>query len=296
MNKDSRWHQNKEKQLLLAAWIVALVFLLIAWILFIWLRPVSVSFLDVGQGDACLIQAGKGGTVLIDSGDGDQGDVLLDYFSLQNISGLDAVILSHFHEDHVLGALGLLRNHFPIGCFYISEYESGTELEQELMQLASERNIPVFRLRKSEEISLGKARYRVIGQEEYRGKDNINNMSMVLRVEYGATAFLFTGDLERGAAKRLAAAEGEALKADVLKVPHHGGISSVQEDFIDACDPTWAIISVGAENSYGEPSGPMLSYLRKRDVGIWRTDRDGTVVMILGKNGIRNITYYRQWG
>ncbi len=292
--KAKNWDKEKENKVLLFTWIFVLAFLLLAFGIFISYQPVTVSFIHVGQGDACLISAGYDGNVLIDGGDDGSGFILEDYFRVKNIAELDAVFLSHFHEDHVQGVLELMESDFPIEKIYISEYRSRTELEEKTLALAKEKKIPVFRLKATEEVRLGSADYQVISQKAYATEDSLNEMSMILRVAYQDTAVLFTGDIERSDANRLAEKAGAELDADILKIPHHGGASSLSRELLSACDPDWAVISVGS-NSYGMPSDAVLAELLAMDTGIFRTDRDGTVVMTLGKDGVRNISYTPQW-
>ncbi len=292
--KAKNWDKEKENKVLLFTWIFVLAFLLLAFGIFLFYQPVTVSFIHVGQGDACLISAGYGGNVLIDGGDDGSGFILEDYFRVKNIAELDAVFLSHFHEDHVLGVLELMEDDFPIEKIYISQYQSRTELEEEILNLAKEKKIPVFRVQDDEEIRIGKADYRVISQEPYTQEDNLNDMSMILRVNYQETSVLFTGDVERSNADKVQREDGKPLKTDILKVPHHGGASSLSQEFLASCDPDWAVIPVGS-NHYGMPSDAVLAELLAMDTGVFRTDRDGTVVMTLGKDGVRNISYTPQW-
>ena len=290
MVQESNRNHTREKNTLLIAWGIALLALLIALFIVDTFRPVTVSFIDVGQGDSCLIQAGKGGNVLIDGGDKSTGDILVSYFESRNVNKLDAVFLSHFHEDHVTGILELLDQNFPIDCFYISKHQSYTALEDDLVSRAKERGIPIFRLCNDDEITLGKATYHVIGLEPYRTENDINNMSMVLRMSYGASSVLFTGDLETKAARSLLAKSELEIKSTILKVPHHGGISSFSAELLSACKPEYAVICVG-ENYYGNPSNEVLTALSERNIPVYRTDRDGAIVFTLWKKGIRNLSY-----
>lgn len=280
----------RERRILVGAWCFALVFFAVSvWVL-VHFRPVTVSFLDIDQGDACLIQAGRGGNVLIDGGDSRSGRTLEGYFQLQNLCSLDAVFISHFHEDHINGIVELLESGFPMKALYISEYSGDSDAERKILSLSEKRKIPVFRLKTGDEITIGKAKYRVLWPGSVWTAKTLNNASMVLRMDYGAASVLFTGDLESAAAKAMTEESGDALKTDILKVPHHGGGSSAQKTLLDTCDADWAIISVGADNQYREPSDAMLALLMDEEMGIWRTDRDGTVVVTLGKEGIRRIS------
>ncbi len=289
MFRASTRNQFQERRILFIAWSVALLSLFVSLFLFSIFRPVRVSFLDVGHGDSCLIQAGDNGNVLIDGGDEGQGKSILSFLKNQNVFKLNAVFVSHFHEDHVNGILELLDLNFPIERFYASNHPSHTPLEEKLLSKAKEKGIPVFRLCAGEEIKLGKAYYRVIYQEPFEAEEDLNNMSMVLKMSYGSSSVLFTGDLEKDAAKRLIAQSGTEMKANLLKIPHHGGVSSLSEELVSRCNPDYAIVSVG-ENFYGNPSSKVLSCFKKREIPVYRTDRDGTIMVTLGKTRIKNIT------
>lgn len=279
----------KEKIIIAILWIFASLFLALCIVCFIRFRPTTVSFIDIGQGDACLIRAGREGNVLIDSGDEGSGAVLRSYFRLQNMRELDAVFLSHFHADHVSGVMELIDSGFPIKKIYIAAYTGTSELEPLVLGMAEKSNIPVQRLGAGETVSCGEANYEVLSPSREGADDNLNNFSMVLRMECKNTSFLFTGDMESDASLILSAENGDKLHCDVLKVPHHGGKSAAREELIRACGADFAVISVAADNTYHEPSDAMLYLLQKENTGIFRTDRDGTVVMTLGDSGILNV-------
>ncbi len=289
MHRILNWGQSHERRFLLAAWMISLCILSISLVLFRVFQPVTVNFIDVGQGDSCLIRAGANGNVLIDGGDDGQGETLISYLESQNVNSLNAVFISHFHDDHVTGILELMDRNFPIDCFYVSAYPSQTQLEQEFISKATAKSIPVFRLHKNDKITLGKATYFVVNQNPYESEKKLNNMSMLLKVSYHNSSVLLTGDLESDAAKELFPKLQSDVKANILKVPHHGGISSVSEELISYCNPDYAVISVG-KNFYGNPSKEMISALTKRNIPIFRTDYDGVISFTLGKNGVKNMS------
>lgn len=286
---------REKRRFLLLLWICAAICLVAATVIYVIWEPVTVSFLDVGQGDACLVQAGRNGAVLIDGGDTGEGETLRGYFRVQNVKCLDGIFISHFHEDHASGVLELLESGFPVKRLYIPKTNSGTGLEERVFALAEAQGIPVQRLGKADTLTLGRMRYEVLWPGEDGQNLDLNNASMVLRLNFGDTALLFTGDIEAPAARRLAAEAEEDIRAEVLKVPHHGGSSSVQRSFLEACGPKWAVVSAGTDNQYRDPSDNMLSDLLENGTGIWRTDRDGTVVMTLGEHGIKRVEHSNKW-
>lgn len=295
MENRTDWDKVREQRIVFIACGSVLILFTISLVLFFTWTPVTVHFISIDKGDACLVKAGQGGTVLIDGGDVGSGETLKDFFLNQNVKKLDAVFVSHFHQDHVAGILELLETDYPISRIYISEHPSYSTFENDLLRLSNKKDIPVTRLKESQKVTLGKATYHVISQEPYDGEENFNNMSMILRMDHGASSILFTGDIETDASKRLVAEKKALLDVDVLKVPHHGGASSASGGLVSATSPSYSVISLGIENQYGNPSDITLAYLLRADSIIYRTDREGTVTMTLGKNGIKNVSYKYYW-
>ena len=291
MHDKTEWEKRQELKIILLVWLSVLILLGISLLIYHATPPVTVHFIDIGQGDSCLIKGGKNGTILIDGGDVDSGITLESFFSVQNVNSLDGVFISHFHEDHLLGIIELLENKFPISYLYFSEHPSHTEYEKKIMQLAEKHRIPIKRLKTGDTLTLGKLTYHVISQEPYENEDSFNNMSMILKATYGDSSILFTGDIEKDGSARLLEKRSSALDVDVLKIPHHGGASSASLELLEATSPEYSVISLGLDNPYGNPSPVTLAYLLKVDSKIYRTDRDGTISMTLGKKGIKNISY-----
>ncbi len=285
---------SAQKKFYLWFWIAACLMLAISFVIYTAAKPVTVSFLDVGQGDACLIQAGRGGTVLIDGGDEGEGETLLSYFAKQNIRKLDGVILSHLHDDHLSGVKELIEAGFPITMLYLSGI-SNPEEEEPLLRLTKEAGISVVRLMEGNTLTLGKATYHVLWPQPRAEYMQVNNQSLVLRMEYGDNRILFTGDAEVSAQSDLALYPEEELRADVLKVPHHGGKSAVYRSFLEKVQPRFGVISVGIDNYHGHPHPEMLSALDQVGCGVFRTDLHGTVRVVLHKDAIARIETNEKW-
>ena len=285
----------EQRRLVAFVWIAAVVLFALILIWFSLSEPVSVSFVDIGQGDACLIQAGRRGNVLIDGGDEGSGQVLLRYLATQNVRVLDAAVISHFHTDHCLGVLELLKDGFPIRMIYLPRFLSGTEEEKAVLDLAAKAEIPLRRLMPGEEIKIGKATYHVLWPEAKGEFMKLNDQSQVLRMDYGENRVLFTGDIEIESQSELAADKAEELQADVLKVPHHGSKNAVCRSFLWAVKPEVAVIGVGVDNYHGHPSIEMLDALRETGIAVCRTDRDGVVKLVMDKNRIKRIETADKW-
>lgn len=233
-----------------------------------------VHYIDVGQGDSELICCG-GEYMLIDAGEPSAADAVLDYLNERGIEKLEYVVCSHAHADHC-GGLDAVVENFEVGTVFTSPY-AGSTPSYEIFTEAVEKNdleltVPTL----GESFSLGEARFEFIGPlEEY---DNLNDDSLVMRLEYGDTSFLFTGDMTSKAERDLLE-DGANVKCDVLKVGHHGSSGSSSYRFLYEAQPKIAVISCEAGNSYGHPHEETLSRLSDADAEIYRTDLDGSIVI-----------------
>lgn len=244
-----------------------------------------VSFLDVGQGDSVLIRTFEGNDVLIDGGPSDA--VLselgrnLPFFERT----LDAVILTHPHSDHVSGLVDVLKR-YRVKAIYLPEFADAESSDyQALLMLAEEKGIRKTYLRTGQRVWLdsatvfdvlspeGKVAGAVTDKSSGEGK-GINDGSLVGRLSFGKTRFLFTADA--GAPVEAFMNGHFELKADVLKVGHHGSNTSSSVEFLDKVKPAYAVIEVG-ENRYGHPSEETLKRIEAAGAMVLRTDHDGTV-------------------
>lgn len=245
-------------------------------------RQLTVTFLDVGQGDAAVIRTPHGHSILLDSGGGaanargfDYGEkVVIPYLRYAGIRQLDWVMLSHMHEDHAGGARTILR-HLPI-VRLLAAGEESSSLYREISKLCAQRNIPVFRAQQGQQFELDGVKLEVLNAPE-KGHSAENEASAVIRISYGECRFLFTGDLE-GMEEKLLVSNNQDLLSTVLKVGHHGSAKGTSELLLAAVRPSTAIISVG-NNSFGHPSGSVLERLKKGNVKVYRTDQHGAIVV-----------------
>ena len=249
---------------------------------------VTVTFLDVGQGDAILIQ-GPARTVLVDGGGlrdvaPEQYDigraVVLPALMLAGVRSLDALVLSHADDDHAAGAVAVVEQ-LPVGLLLEPDLPSPALGYERLRAAAARRRVTRVAARTAQVMHLGAgARLYVLHPPSRRvlgtGSD-LNNNSVVLKLVFGEVAFLFLGDLEDEGEAVLVHA-GHNLRSTVLKVSHHGGATSTTAAVLEAVAPTLAVISVGA-NPFGHPSEPVLDRLRARGVMVLRTDVSGAVTV-----------------
>jgi competence protein ComEC len=247
-----------------------------------------VTFLDVGQGDAALIDLPDGTAVVVDGGGlvgspVDVGErVLAPALRGRRRDEVAFAVLTHPHPDHFGGLrVGLSRTR--VGAFWDSgqgELEDSGGGYGALLEWLHAAHVPVLRPeRLCGTHDFGGARFEVLAPCPRADSDlGPNDNSIVLRITYGQRAFLLVGDAERAEEAKLLAVAGEGLRADVLKVGHHGSRTSSTPAFLTAISPTEAVISVGRRNRFGHPSPLTISALGAVGARVWRTDRDGSVI------------------
>lgn len=233
----------------------------------------SVSFIDVGQADSVLIRNGNY-NMLIDAGNNEDGEKLVNYFKSLGIEEFTYVFATHPHEDHI-GGMDDIINNFKIDNYYMSNKLSTTKTFMDVLDALDGRNLEYTVPNKGDTLKLGDANIKVI----YPGDDksNINDSSIVLKITYGKNSFLLTGDATSNVERKK---YNEDIKSDVLKVAHHGSSYSSTDVFLDKVKPYYAVISVGKNNIYNHPSNKTLEKLNKRNIKVYRTDLDGTIVFI----------------
>lgn len=237
---------------------------------------VKVEYIDVGQADAILIENDKK-YMLIDAGNNEDGDLLVNYFKDKNITDFEYVVATHPHEDHIGGMDNIIKN-FNIKNYYMPDCYTTTKTFEELLDALEEKNLSFETPDIDSEFLLGDALFKVL----YTGTDkrDLNNTSIVLRMTYKDVSFMFTGDATNTTEKKILAKD---LQSDVLKVGHHGSQYSTSDEFLDKVNPKYAIISVGTGNVYDHPKDITLNKLK--GIEVHRTDKEGTIRVISdGKN------------
>ena len=236
------------------------------------LKGLKVSFLDVGQADSILVQVDKE-NMLIDAGNNNDGKNLVSYLKSQNINSFNYVFGTHAHEDHI-GGLDDVIDSFDINHFYMPDVATTTKTFEDVLNALEVKSVAFETPNINDKLKLGDALIEVI----YVGKDekNLNNDSIVLRLDYKNISLLFMGDLEMDVEKELL---DKNIDVDILKVGHHGSNTSSSNEFLDKVSPNYAIISVGKYNSYKHPSDNILKRLSDKGVEIFRTDEKGSIIL-----------------
>lgn len=235
----------------------------------------TVHFLDVGQADCALLEH-DGKFLLIDGGNVADSSLVVSYLQKAGVERLEAVICSHAHEDHVGGLPGVLAV-FPTAAVYAPTRTYSSKCFDDFLYYTDQQRLSVTIPNPGDRIAFGSATITVLGP--VKSYPDPNNTSLVLRVDFGDTRFLFTGDMETAAENDMLDA-GADVKTDVLKVGHHGSNTSTGYRFLYEANPKWAVISVGTDNDYGHPHKEPLSRLQDAEVTVYRTDKMGTVLAV----------------
>ncbi len=239
---------------------------------------------DVGQGDAFVLPTGERSAVLIDVGP--PGGLVAECLRDLDIDRLDAVVLSHFHDDHV-GSLDSVLSDFHVQAAYLTPVLEPKPGAQRVHSLLRAAEVPFRSVVAGEDVSLGPVRARVVWPQlpvATSGDSVANNGSLVLDVRSGSTRLLFTGDIEAFAAARVQKVL-QGHRFDVLKVPHHGSADQDRQ-LIRGTGASLALIGVGQDNTFGHPTASALALLRHSGMTVARTDRDGDIVVAQTRSGL----------
>lgn len=242
----------------------------------------SVHFIDVGQGDCILITDGEY-NILIDAADRSHDEELLFYLVSCNVDSIDMFVLTHPHEDHIGSAYDVFENYtvsLVLKSSYIATSDVYLDLEAKIDELDIAEKVPVF----GEVFTFNDMVFTVISDPDIE-YDDVNNYSIILKLDHEGNTFLFTGDAEQEAEADLIEKDID-FSCDVLKVGHHGGATSTITNFLFKASPVYAVIQVGADNSYGHPDRLILTRLETQSVIVYRNDLSGDIVCTSTDKGI----------
>ncbi|MDM0860657.1 ComEC/Rec2 family competence protein [Clostridium perfringens] len=236
----------------------------------------SVTYLNVGQGDSELIQV-NGINMLIDAGTNAGANDLVKDLKNRGIKTIDIAIATHPHEDHIGGMDEVLEN-FDVKSFYAPKVAHTTKTYENMLKAVKNEELKIKQIKEGTKIDLGKDTEVQVYSPVKSQYEELNNYSPVMKISYGQNSFMFTGDAESLVEKEILN-ENKDLKADVLKLGHHGSHSSTSEEFLKAVDPSIAIVSCAKDNKYGHPHKETMSNLKKAGITVYETFRDGDITI-----------------
>lgn len=241
---------------------------------------VKIHYIDVGQGDSELIQV-EDKNILIDAGTSDRK--ALDYLKLLGVKKLDYVVATHPHEDHI-GSMDDVIKAFDIEKFYSPKVTTTTKTFENMINALKEKNLKLTVPKVSDELTIGNATLTFLAPNNTQ-YEKLNNYSIVCKLKYGNTSFIFMGDAEEISEDEILQKQLD-IKADVIKVGHHGSRSSSTKAFLEKVNPKNAVISCEKGNDYGHPHKVTIDKLNAKNINVFRTDLEGTIIAISDGNEI----------
>lgn len=234
----------------------------------------SIYYIDVGMGDSELISC-EGQNMLIDAGTPEEGKTVAQLLKQTGIEKLDYVVVTHPHNDHI-GGMSEILDQFQVDEVLIPDSITTSESYKDFLLKVEDKKLKLTEPEQGYEGILGSSKFTVLSAD--KDYSNLNNSSIVLKLTYKTKSFLFTGDAEQES-EQIMISSGQNLSADVLKVGHHGSVTSTSDEFLRKVNPSYAIISVGAGNSYGLPDTEILKRLDQYNIQVFRTDLNGTITL-----------------
>lgn len=243
----------------------------------------EVSYLDVGQGDSAYIRVNDY-DILIDAGPRSDSDRLLAQLKAKNIDDFEMIIATHPHEDHI-GGMADVFNQYDVESFYMPSVTHTTKTFENMIKAVANEGIKVQTIKEGMQFDLGNGAKIDVYSPIYESYEEFNDYSPIMKLTFGETELIFTGDAEAHAEADVVAKYPSDLKADVLKFGHHGSSTSSTEEFLQSVSPDYGIISCGVDNKYGHPHKETLNKISKFNIKSYRTDTQGQITLISdGKN------------
>ena len=244
-------------------------------------QPLKIAFLDVGQGDSILIQAPNGQTMLIDGGRAISlaDELIIPKLREWGARQVDVMVVTHPDADHISGLVGVLEK-FPVALVALTGDEHATQIYERLLLNIRDKNIKALKVRTGTAIPFDPAvKLEVLGPDDALvNQDNTNDGSIMIKLTYGQTSFLLTGDAEFAENLSILRRGGD-VRSTVLKLGHHGSSTSTDENWLRAVQPQLGIISAGKDNPYGHPHAEVIRALNSLGIPYIRTDEHGTITV-----------------
>lgn len=241
----------------------------------------NVHFIDVGQGDSILIES-SGEYMLVDAGEEDKGDTVVNYINNLGVKELKYVVATHPHSDHI-GGMDNVINNIKVDNIIMPNQATSTSCFENMLDAIENNNVNVIKAQAGNEFNVGKFNCEIIGPVEISNETNDN--SVVIKLSYLNDSILLTGDCSKGEERDILNSSTN-ISVNLLKVGHHGSSTSSTESFVNAVNPQIAVISCGKNNDYGHPHKETVDRFNKHNIKIYRTDKMGTIIAECSGNGI----------
>lgn len=271
-------------------WIILFcgILLLINYAFSITPQDFKIYFVDVGQGDCCFITTKTLKNILVDTGGSNDynvgKNVLVPYLLDRRVKKLDYVFISHFDTDHSLGCAKIIEN-LTVSNLILNKQLEENDIYKHIVSIAKQKKVNLIYVKAGDVITLNGVKIKILHpQEKLIAENSINNNSIVFKLEYKSFSILFTGDIEN-IAEEVILSKNINLKADILKVAHHGSKTSSSQRFIEAVSPKIALIGVGKNNMFGHPNREVIERLQSYGTKIYRTDECGEISITVNNRG-----------
>ncbi len=239
---------------------------------------VEVTYIDVGQGDSSFIDIKDGPKILIDAGPNAGGEAVLDFLKTKGIQKIDYVIATHPHEDHI-GKMSEVLNNFEVGTFYMPEVATTTKTFDNMLDAIKNNGCNAKYAKQGENIIDSQDVKLTVVAPVSDSYEDLNNYSVMLKLTYKNSSFLFTGDAEELSEYEILQSDAD-IRADILKVAHHGSSTSSCEEFLRKVAPRVGIISCGFDNSYGHPHKETIDTFNKLIIEYFLTNGKGNISVV----------------
>ncbi|WP_247729164.1 ComEC/Rec2 family competence protein [Halovivax limisalsi] len=244
----------------------------------------EIHHLDVGQGDATVVVEPGGETMVVDSGDWhDEGEAVIDFLDARGIDRVDHLVSTHAHSDHIGGHADLIEyletEGDGVGAVYDSGVAHTTETYENYLDAIESHDVTLYEVQDGDTIDVGDANVEFLNPPADASSDDIDYNSVALRLAYGDVTYLTTGDAGEAAESRMVDDRGEALDVDVYQAGHHGSSTSSTPPFLDAVDPSIAVVSSAYDSQYGHPHDEVLQAFDDREIETYWTGVHGDVVV-----------------
>lgn len=247
-------------------------------------RGMTVHFIDVGQADCILIESNKH-FMLVDAGNNDDADTIVSYLREQGVKKLDYVIGTHPHEDHI-GSLDTIINTYEIGTLIMAPKGHTTRTFEDVVTAIESKGLSVTAPVTGKTYNIGDSAFTILSSDPNKDYgDEYNNWPVGIKLTNGSKSFVMCEDAETEAEQDILKT-GTDLRADVLKLGHHGSNTSTTDSFLDTVQPKYAVISCGKDNEYGHPHQETMDKIASRNIEIYRTDEQGTIIASCDGNSI----------